>query len=89
MHGDGSQATFKEEVQQLKAFMAKPNVRFIYSTQHGKNIRSVSPRNVGGDGRLVARYDNINKVNHLAFADKSVPDVLKDRERFTTHYRVE
>jgi hypothetical protein len=34
-------------------------------------------------------YENTNKVNHLPFADKLVPDILPDRERFKTFYQQE
>ncbi|TNV84623.1 hypothetical protein FGO68_gene559 [Halteria grandinella] len=78
------QSGFKREVQQLKEFMAKPNIKFMYSTlktEGTKYMKSVSPRN---HESLRARYDNTNFVNHLPFADKSVPDILKDRERYKT-----
>ena len=73
----GQDSTFKKEVQELKDFMRKPNVHFLYSTaklQGSRGLRSVSPGY--DDMRLRASYDNINLKNHLPFADKSVRDIL-------------
>lgn len=86
----GDQSEFKQEVQDLKDFMAKPNIKFIYSTgkmEGSKMMRSVSPGNAMGG--LTVKYDNTNLVNHLPFADKSQPDILKGDERFKTFYQAE
>lgn len=71
--------------------MKKPNIKFLYSTakQEGgaRHLREVSPSN--DDARLQVTYDNANLTNHLPFADKTVPDVLTQKERFKTVYQQE
>lgn len=71
--------------------MAKPNVKFMYSTakiEGSKWLRSVSPR-YNDDGQLRARYNNTNLVNHIPFGDKSQQDILKDKDRFKTFYQTD
>lgn len=71
----------------LKEFMKKPNIHHLYSTakQTGSRaLRSVSPGFRYDGGRLQASYENVNLKNHLPFADKSQPDILKNKDRFTS-----
>ncbi len=69
--------------------MAKPNIRHLYSKAKltgSRALRSVSPGFMYDNGAnpLQASYDNVNLKNHLPFADKSVWDVCRPSERFTT-----
>ena len=65
--------------------MAKPNIQHLYSTSKlsgSRALRSVSPGFFHKDSRLQASYENVNLKNHLPFADKSQPDILKSKERY-------
>lgn len=69
--------------------MRKPNIHFLYSTAKlagSRALRSASPAPLG-DENLRATYDNVNLKNHLPFADKTTPDILKSKERFKTFYQ--
>ena len=77
-------------MQALKEFMAKPNIRHFYSNAKltgSRALRSVSPGAVNfgkSSGALQASYENVNLVNHLPFADKSVRDICGSSDRFRT-----
>ena len=70
--------------------MAKPNIRHLYSNAKltgSRALRSVSPAAVHfgkSSGALQASYENVNLVNHLPFADKSVRDICGSSDRFRT-----
>jgi hypothetical protein len=69
--------------------MKKPNIHFLYSTAKlagSRALRSASPA-PHTEGPLRATYDNVNLKNHLPFADKSTPDILKQKERYKTFYQ--
>jgi hypothetical protein len=66
--------------------MKKPNIKFMYSTANlnESRLRSASPAQEFRS--LKNTYENVNLVNHIPFADKSQPDILKQKERFRTFY---
>jgi hypothetical protein len=69
--------------------MRKPNIRFnetTLSVNDSRQFRSMSPVSDFRASNFRATYDNINLANHLPFADKSQPDILKNDERFKTFY---
>lgn len=74
--------------------MRKPNIKNHYTEKNVEEkrlMRSMSPA-IGLTPRplrLTMDYENVNKVNHVPFADKLVPDILPDRERFKTFYQQE
>jgi hypothetical protein len=60
--------------------MKKPNIHFLYSTAKltgSRALNSASPAPLSDGGIHRATYDNVNLKNHLPFADKTTPDILK------------